>query len=177
MDDQPGLRIDGRLPRDGEPPPSVNDLTVRVARSFDRSDIAVPRSRLSTGIAGKVLETSQAVLSIDASQDERFDGMASVEDLQLRSVMCLPIEVEERVLGVLYVDNRLQHNAFNAEDIELVELFAAQAGATEVHAIECSEIVDQAREVARLKAMSPTAAALAASRWWPMVRSRASRPG
>ncbi|MCA8921566.1 MAG: 50S ribosomal protein L11 methyltransferase [Planctomycetes bacterium] len=32
----------------------------------------------------------------------------------------------------------------------VLAIFAAQAGATEVHAIECSEIVDQAREVARL---------------------------
>lgn len=32
----------------------------------------------------------------------------------------------------------------------VLAIFAAQAGASEVHAIECSEIVDQAREVARL---------------------------
>lgn len=32
----------------------------------------------------------------------------------------------------------------------VLAIFAAQAGAKEIHAIECSEIVDQAREVARL---------------------------
>ncbi|MCP3919330.1 MAG: GAF domain-containing protein [bacterium] len=107
--------------------PDVNDMTVNVARSFDHSDIVVPRSRLSMGIAGKVVKGRKPVLSLDAAQDDRFDGMASVEDLRLRSVMCLPIEADGRIEGVLYVDNRLQFGAFNEGDLELVELFAGQA--------------------------------------------------
>jgi len=105
----------------------VTNMTVRIARSFDHSDIAIPRSRLSMGIATKVLETGDPMLTLDAGNDDRFDAMASVEELRLRSVMCLPILIGEVVQGVLYVDNRLQNNAFNFDDIELVELFAAQA--------------------------------------------------
>ena len=107
--------------------PELTKMTVRVARSFDHSDVAIPRSRLSTGIASKVLETGEPMLTLDAGNDDRFDGMASVEELRLRSVMCLPIIVGDVTQGILYVDNRLQNNAFNLEDIELVELFAAQA--------------------------------------------------
>jgi transcriptional regulator with GAF, ATPase, and Fis domain len=113
--------------RDGDGPTSVERMTVSVARSFDNADIVVPRSRLSMGIAGKVISTSKSVLSLDAGEDDRFDGMASVEELRLRSVMCLPIALDGRVDGVLYVDNRLQFGAFGDEDLELVELFAAQA--------------------------------------------------
>lgn len=121
--------------------PEVESMTVSVARSFDRTDVVVPRSRLSMGIAGKVVAEGEAVLSLDAGQDDRFEAMASVEDLRLRSVMCMPIRVEERVEGVLYVDNRLQFGAFNEEDMELVELFAAQA----------SIALQQARRVAELR--------------------------
>ena len=39
--------------------------------------------------------SGQPLLSVDAGRDERFDGMASVEDLRLRSVMCLPIARSE----------------------------------------------------------------------------------
>jgi transcriptional regulator with GAF, ATPase, and Fis domain len=57
--------------------------------------------------------------------------MASVEDLRLRSVMCLPlIAAPERgnaVEGVLYVDNRLQQAAFSEDDLELMKLLADQA--------------------------------------------------
>ncbi|MFT4542009.1 MAG: transcriptional regulator with GAF, ATPase, and Fis domain [Planctomycetota bacterium] len=107
--------------------PDVEKMTVSVARSFDHSDVVVPRSRLSMGIAGKVVALGKPVLSLDAAQDERFEHMASVEDLRLRSVMCLPIEYDGAVEGVIYVDNRLQFGAFNEEDMELVELFAGQA--------------------------------------------------
>jgi len=102
-------------------------LKVKVARSFDREDISIPTTRLSTGIAKQVLDDGRAVLSVDAGRDERFKGMKSVEDLRLRSVMCVPIDVDGKTSGVLYIDNRLQHGAFAEDDLELVALFADQA--------------------------------------------------
>ena len=111
---------------DGETPAEVG-LKVRVARSFDREDIAVPTTRLSTGIARQVIDSGKSVLSVDAGRDERFRDMKSVEDLRLRSVMCVPIDVEGKTSGVLYIDNRLQHGAFAEDDLDLVTLFADQA--------------------------------------------------
>jgi transcriptional regulator with GAF, ATPase, and Fis domain len=110
-----------------EPVKDPREMKVRVARNFDRSDIPVPSTRLSMGIARRVLENSRALLSVDAGRDERFAGMASVEELRLRSVMCLPIVSEGRSEGVVYLDNRLQRGAFSEADLELAELFAAQA--------------------------------------------------
>jgi transcriptional regulator with GAF, ATPase, and Fis domain len=120
----------------------VSKMTVNVARSFDHSDIIVPRSRLSMGIAGQVVESGKPVLSLDAAQDQRFEEMQSVEDLRLRSVMCLPIEAEGKVEGVVYVDNRLQFGAFTQEDMELVGLFAGQASI----AIRNAHLVAELRE-------------------------------
>ncbi|MDP6520336.1 MAG: sigma 54-interacting transcriptional regulator [Planctomycetota bacterium] len=128
---------------------SVESLRVRVARSFDRADIPVPHTRLSMGIAGQVLASGEAVLSLDASRDERFDQMASVEDLRLRSVLCLPIrpssDKTERVEGVLYVDNRLQSAAFETEHLVLVELLADLASV----ALRNARFVERLRETNR----------------------------
>jgi len=107
--------------------PDVARMKVRVARHFDKSDIALPQSRLSLGIARQVVEACKPILSVDAGRDERFTGMASVEDLKLRSVMGLPIRIEGRPEGVLYVDNRLQQHAFTDEALDLASLFADQA--------------------------------------------------
>lgn len=111
----------------GQKAPDVEAMTVSVARSFDHTDIVVPRSRLSMGIAGQAAREGRPVLSVDAAQDDRFEGMASVEELRLRSVMSLPIFLDGAVIGVLYVDNRLQYGAFTPDDLELMELFSAQA--------------------------------------------------
>ncbi|MBL8861784.1 MAG: sigma 54-interacting transcriptional regulator [Planctomycetes bacterium] len=124
-------------------------LAVRVARSFDRADIAVPHTRLSLGIARKVWREGRALLSVDAGRDERFDGMQSVEDLRLRSVLCLPIRVEERVEGVLYVDNRLQEGAFSRKDLELADLLANQAGLAILNARRIADLAEKNRELAQ----------------------------
>jgi len=135
------LLHDGRREGEARGPLDVTRMTVSVARSFDHTDIVVPRTRLSLGIARKVVEEGKGLLSLDASEDDRFDGMASVEDLRLRSVMCLPVRFGGRTEGVLYIDNRLQYGAFGEDDLELMDLFAWQA----------SIAVNNARVVAELR--------------------------
>jgi len=102
-------------------------MKVRVARSFDGADIAVPRTRVSLSIVQRVLESGEPLLSLDAAQDERFEEFASIEDLRLKSVVCLPIRFDGAVRGVLLVDNRLRQGVFKEEDLEIAELFADQA--------------------------------------------------
>ncbi|HTF89468.1 MAG TPA: sigma 54-interacting transcriptional regulator [Planctomycetota bacterium] len=128
-------------------------MKVRVARSFDREDIPIPASRLSMGIARRVVKSASALLSVDAGRDERFSGMASVEDLKLRSVMCVPIHPaqergEPRVEGVLYVDNRLQHGAFSTGDLELMKLVADQASIAIFNARTLAELRERNEQLA-----------------------------
>jgi len=122
---------------------AVSGMTIRVARSFDRADIPIPSSRLSLGIAGQVLRSGRPLLSVDAGSDERFSDMKSVEDLRLRSVMCLPIRIDDRIDGVLYVDNRLQRGAFTQENLDLVDLLANQAAIAIRNARLVAELRDQ----------------------------------
>jgi transcriptional regulator with GAF, ATPase, and Fis domain len=121
----------------------VSGMTIRLARSFDRADISLPSSRVSLGIAGQVLRSGRPLLSIDAGSDERFSDMKSVEDLRLRSVMCLPIRIDDRIDGVLYVDNRLQRGAFSQENLDLVDLLANQAAIAIRNARLVAELRDQ----------------------------------
>jgi transcriptional regulator with GAF, ATPase, and Fis domain len=133
------------------PPTDIAQMKVRVARSFDREDIPLPASRLSMGIALSVAQTRQPVLSVDAGRDARFDGMKSVEDLRLRSVLCLPLCVPAergvRVDGVLYVDNRLQESAFSPDSLDLLTLLADQASIAIRNARLVAELREQAERV------------------------------
>ena len=115
---------------------------VHVARNFNQEDIPVPRTRVSMGIMGKVIEEGSALLTVDAGQDERLINMASVEDLRLRSVLCVPIPGEARIRGLIYLDNRMQMGAFEARDLELAGLFAAQASV----AIRTARLITRLRE-------------------------------
>ncbi len=131
----------GKAPA-GEEVKDPREMKVRVARSFDRTDIPVPATRISMGITGRVLESGRPLLSVDAGRDERFSAMASVEELRLRSVICFPIQLDGRTEGVLYLDNRMQRGAFREDDLELAELLAGQAAI----AIKNARLVSELRE-------------------------------
>ncbi|MDF1799358.1 MAG: sigma 54-interacting transcriptional regulator [Planctomycetota bacterium] len=135
------LDADAGEARSGEGPRTATDLKVRLARNFDGSDIPIPRERLSGGICDQVLATGRPLVSLDAGRDERFEASVSVEDLRLRSVLCLPIQSAGVVEGVLYVDNRLRSGVFTEEDLDLAEHFAALASV----AIKNARLVEELR--------------------------------
>jgi transcriptional regulator with GAF, ATPase, and Fis domain len=109
----------------------LSGYKVRVARNYDREDVPMPSTRLSLGVAKAVLEQKRGLLALDASSDPRFQGMSSVDELRLRSVLCVPLlsssDAQAQASGVLYVDNRLQVGAFSHEDLASLELLADQA--------------------------------------------------
>ena len=92
-------------------------------------------------IVRKVVEEKVAILSDNTLEDQRFGGQSIVMQ-RVRSAMCGPlIGSEERVLGVLYVDNLTTAHRFGEEDLEFLIAFAGIAGV----AIENSQFADRIR--------------------------------
>lgn len=102
-------------------------LEVPVARNIDKESVSRAKGKISRSIAEEVFRTGVPLITVDAQQDERFDRFASVHDLKLRSVLCIPFRVKDKIVGTLYVDNRFQSGAFKPEDLRVMEAFADQA--------------------------------------------------
>lgn len=81
----------------------------------------------SKHILNYVRERSVAALFSDASIDPRLENADSIHMSSVRSSMCAPLRSQERVMGVLYVDNLTIPAVFSGEDLELLSAFAAQA--------------------------------------------------
>ena len=103
------------------------NLDFRVARGLDRRDIQSPEFEISRGTVERVAQEGQPILTSDAQTDERFSGRQSVLLLKLRSVMCAPLKVKDRVTGVIYVDNRIKANIFTGSDLDLLSAIASVA--------------------------------------------------
>jgi adenylate cyclase len=100
------------------------ELTPKIARDKRGGDTerAVPQSIARTAVNDKV-----AILSDNAGEDTRFGGQSIVMQ-QVRSAICCPlIASEDRVLGVLYVDNVTTAHRFSDEDLEFCVGFAGIA--------------------------------------------------
>lgn len=98
------------------------------ARNFDREFVRKPIYKISRSIAEQVMRTGEPVITSDAQIDDRFSSILSVADLQLCSVLVLPIKVGTEVLGVFYLDNRFANGVFSEEDLDILTSFAGQTG-------------------------------------------------
>ncbi len=100
------------------------DLVPKIGRDKRGSEAvrAVPMSIARTTVQDKV-----AILSDNAPEDQRFGGQ-SILMQKVRSAICAPlIGGEDRVLGVLYVDNLTTTHRFGEEDFEFLIAFAGIA--------------------------------------------------
>ncbi len=79
-----------------------------------------PERGPSLGVVERVLGSQEAVLTTDAAADARFSAQRSVHALRLKSVLAVPISTPERLLGVVYVDSRVQRSRFTESERELL---------------------------------------------------------
>ena len=68
-----------------------------------------------------VVRTGQAVVTTDATVDDRFKGRQSVILQNLRSIIAVPLVTKGKVIGAVYVDNPFQAAIFEDEDKEFLQ--------------------------------------------------------
>ncbi|MDQ7825025.1 MAG: ATP-binding protein [Candidatus Eremiobacteraeota bacterium] len=113
------------------------------ARAIDREVLGREEFRISRGIVDRVAREGKAVLTSDAVQDSRFKGQASISLYALKSILCVPLIIREKVLGVIYVDNRMETGVFKHNEKSLLESIARQAAI----ALENALLYDELRRV------------------------------
>jgi len=122
-------------------------LVFRVARGMDQQAIEEPHFQVSRSVVERVAREGDAILTSDAQSDDRFSMRQSVMSLRLRSILCVPLQVKGQVLGVVYVDNRLQAGIFTPDHLELLTAIASSAAI----AIENARLYQVAVEKGRLE--------------------------
>lgn len=100
---------------------------VRVARNIAGDDLDEAVSELSDSILEKVIREQQPVIVSDAINDTEFKSSASVMNLRLLSVLCVPLSEAGELFGVIYLGSNRITNLFEPSMLETVTVFAAQA--------------------------------------------------
>jgi serine/threonine-protein kinase PknK len=126
------------------PTPS-GGLEVRCVREFSQVDLPDEHRRFSRSIAEQVYRDGQPVITVSAMNDERFGKVLSVHELQLQSILCVPIRGRDRLLGVLYLENRVRRGLFRDADRELLMAFGDQVAL----AMENSRLIETLRARSR----------------------------
>ena len=100
---------------------------VEAARNMAQKNLDESDFSISQTIVRSVTQTGRAVLTSDAQEDPRFEGEKSVVANNLRSIMCAPLKLKEKIIGVVLVDSRVRSNLFQPSDLEMLSAFANQA--------------------------------------------------
>ncbi|MEO8393751.1 MAG: GAF domain-containing protein, partial [Chloroflexota bacterium] len=105
----------------------TGELNLSVARNWDKENIADSEAVFSRSIVNQALKEGQAILATNAQADDRFQGVKSIVSNNLRSILCIPLTLQGRVIGALYADNRITQDVFRHEQIPLLTAFGTQA--------------------------------------------------
>ena len=97
-----------------------SELVTEYVKSGSSEEMAV-----SSTIVNRAYEQGEAVLTVDAADDSRFDAGASIISQNIASAMCVPLTHQQERLGAIYVDTRGTTNAFVESDLELLVALAA----------------------------------------------------
>jgi adenylate cyclase len=121
------------LLQDGQP-------VFKVARKKDRTAIANPEKQISSSVLEGVTKTGEPVITINAQND--LGAFMSIVALEVRSLLCVPLKVKDKILGAVYVDSHVSEQEFNEESLNLLQAFADQAAI----ALENARLYDEVME-------------------------------
>lgn len=127
-------------------------LEVQVARNMDRETIEQSESfQISRSVVGRVAQTGEAIVTMNAQEDDRFSAQQSIISYRLRSILCVPLKIKDSITGVIYADNRIVSGIFGDADRDLLAAFSNQAAVAIENARLFREIRNNLAEITEMK--------------------------
>jgi signal transduction histidine kinase/DNA-binding response OmpR family regulator len=83
--------------------------------------------QISTNITGWVLLHEKPLLIENLSKDKRFNSTEE-EKRAIRSVLCSPIWLEGKIIGIILMINKRNKKSFSENELTLLSIIAVQAG-------------------------------------------------
>ncbi|MHC4924432.1 MAG: PP2C family protein-serine/threonine phosphatase, partial [Planctomycetota bacterium] len=106
-----------------------DDLKVRLARDNRRRNLP-SNLMFSHSVPEKVAKDGKPICVLDAAAKGEMNLGQSIADLKLLTVMCVPLRVKDRIIGVLYVDSHATTKEFTNSDLTRLNALAYQVAIT-----------------------------------------------
>jgi GAF domain-containing protein len=107
----------------------TGDLVINCARGLDEAIVRQTRINAPSRIAGWVAQEGKPLLVEDIGADPRFFRMNLDTQYNSRSLLSLPLKVQDRVVGVLNLNNKKSGDAFSQQDLQTGMVFMARIAA------------------------------------------------
>ncbi len=105
------------------PDENRDTFDVKTARHIEPSDMK-DVTQISLSIVREVYTSGKPVVTADAQTDDRFRERQSVLAYHIRSIMCVPLKIRNKIAGAVYVDKQFDANYFTESNVQFLESFA-----------------------------------------------------
>ena len=119
----------------------TNELEFKVARGLSAEETAAGGRIVSWSVINQVVETGEAVLTMDAGADDNLSASESIVGFNLLSILAVPLKARDQLIGVAYCDNRVMAGLFKENELNLLTSFGQQAAV----AIENARLFEEIR--------------------------------
>jgi signal transduction histidine kinase len=106
---------------------SSNELEFRVVIGGAGTDLIGRRMKSNEGIVGQVATTGEPYIANDAIHDPKHSQTPGATTFQAQSLLAVPLQAKDTVVGVLEVLNKKDRTPFTGDDAKLLTTFAGQA--------------------------------------------------
>jgi len=127
------------------------DATIVYGKQVHEHTTHQLRETMERGLAGWVIRNRQSALVLDTSKDERWLQRPddAIDRSGVKSAICVPLQAREKLVGVLTLVHP-KPNAFSADQLDLMQAIADQAGVAVLNARLYTESQRQARVMTAL---------------------------
>jgi transcriptional regulator with GAF, ATPase, and Fis domain len=84
--------------------------------------------RVSRTVAQQVIREATAILGNDILETTDYGKAESLVASQIHSLLCVPMAILDRVIGVIYLDTSNRSVRFDSDDLQLLAAIASMAG-------------------------------------------------
>ena len=134
----------------GEPRIEAQAVTGPAGISVEVLQTIVAPSDLPQSALHYVIRTQESVLLNNAATDNVYSTDEYVRRKHSRSILCLPIVKQAKLVGALYLENNLTAGAFTPDRVTVLQLLASQAAISLENATLYSDLQLQAELLQRL---------------------------
>jgi diguanylate cyclase (GGDEF)-like protein len=106
-------------------------LMVKVIRGLDEKAAGYIKIKVGEGVAGHVAATGEPLVISSGDEDERFKKFQEwINRSRISSLLCVPLKIEDKVIGVINMVNKHEGEHFNENDIKLMMVLSSQYAVT-----------------------------------------------
>jgi Nif-specific regulatory protein len=102
-------------------------LSLEIARGTSQSQWDKEELEISKTVVREVAGTGDPIFSSNVTEMNGVAASESIHLLKIQTVVCLPLEFEGDLVGVIYADSKFVSDKFLDSDVRVMKAFAAQA--------------------------------------------------